>query len=116
MDLFASRVNAQRSCYISFRADPESQVVDAFSLSWKALDFYAFPPFSVILRVLQKVMRDRESGVIIVPTWPTQVWWPLLKTLLTREPVTLPSTTSFLFRPSHPGKTRNLLPKLQLLA
>ena len=55
MDLFASRVNAQRSCYISFRADPESQVVDAFSLSWKALDFNALPPFSVILRVLQKV-------------------------------------------------------------
>ena len=83
-------------------------------MSWKALDFNALPPFSVILRVLQKVMRDRESGVIIVPTWPTQVWWLLLKMLLTREPVTLLSTTS-LFRPSHPGKTHNLL-KLHFLA
>ena len=116
MDLFTSTVNAQRSCYISFRADPEAQAVDAFSLSWKALDFYAFPLFSVILRVVQKVWRDRESRVIIVPAWPTQVWWQLLNTLLTREPVTLPSTTSLLFRPGHSGKTRHLLLKLQLLA
>ena len=113
-----SSENAQRSCYISFRRDPEVQAIDAFSLSWKALDFYAFPPLSVILRVvrvLQKVWRNRESRVITAPVWPTLVWWQLLNTLLIREPVTLPSRTSLLFRPSQPVKTRHLLLKLHLL-
>ena len=48
--------------------------------------------------------RDRESGVILVPAWPTQVWWPLLKKLVTGEPVTLLSRTSPLFLPSQPGE------------
>ena len=60
IDLFASRLNNQRSCYVSYRADPEAQAVDAFSLSWTVLDFYAFRPFSLITRVLQKVRRDRN--------------------------------------------------------
>ena len=33
VDLFASRLNNQRSCYVSYRADPEAQAVDAFSVS-----------------------------------------------------------------------------------
>ena len=116
IDLFASRINTQRSCYVSFKADPEAHAVDAFSLSWEGLNFYAFPPFSIILRVLQKVRRDRASGVIFVPEWPTQVWWPVLMKLMTRDPVRLPSTVSLLSLPSHPRTRHRLLPRLQLLA
>ena len=44
IDLFASRLNNQRRCYVSYRADPEAHAVDAFSLSWTVLEFSAFPP------------------------------------------------------------------------
>ena len=77
-DLFASRINKQCQSYVSFRADPEAYAVNAFSLPWHGLRFYAFPPFSVILQMLQKVKRDRAMGVIIVPSWLTQVWWAVL--------------------------------------
>ena len=38
VDLFASRLNAQYECYVSFRPDPEAFAVNAFSLSWQSLD------------------------------------------------------------------------------
>ena len=116
IDLFASRLNNQRSCYVSYRADPEAHAVDAFSLSWTVLEFYAFPPFSLITRVLQKVKRDRSTGVIIVPTWPTQVWWPVLMKMITGKPVQLASRVTLLTLPSHPEKRHRLLPRLKLLA
>ena len=96
IDLFASRLNNQRRCCVSYRADPEAHAVDAFSLSWTVLDFYAFPPFRLITRVLQKVKRDRSTGVIIVPTWPTQVWWPVLMKMVTGKPVQLASKVTLL--------------------
>ena len=70
--LFASRLNAQLKRFISFRPDPAAEAIDAFSLSWKDLNFYAFLPFSVIARLLQKVQGNQSSGVLVVPDWPTQ--------------------------------------------
>ena len=115
VDLFASRLNAQYECYVSFRPDPEAFAVDAFSLSWQSLDFYAFPPFSVITRVLQKVRRDRAEGIIVVPRWPTQVWWPVLQAMTVGTPILLPNKTSLLSLPRHPGTRHTLLPKMRLM-
>ena len=115
VDLFASRLNAQYERYVSFRPDPEAFAVDAFSLSWQSLDFYAFPPFSVITRVLQKVRRDRAEGIIVDPRWPTQVWWPVLQAMTVGTPILLPNKTSLLSLPRHPGTRHTLLPKMRLM-
>ena len=115
VDLFASHLNAQYERYVSFRPDPEAFAVDAFSLSWQSLDFYAFPPFSVITRVLQKVRRDRAEGIIVVPRWPTQVWWPVLQAMTVGTPILLPNKTSLLSLPRHPGTRHTLLPKMPLM-
>ena len=45
IDLFASRINKQLPRYISYRPDAEAYAVDAFSVSWKGFQFYAFPSF-----------------------------------------------------------------------
>ena len=77
IDLSASRINKQLPCYISYRPDAEAYAVDAFSVSWKGFYFYAFPPFSLIPRVLQKIRVDNCSGVLVVPvSGKTQVWRP----------------------------------------
>ena len=115
IDLFASRVNAQFDKYVSFKADPEAFAVDAFTLIWTDLHFYAFPPFSVLLRFLRKVKRDRASGVLVVPDWPAQVWWPELLRLLVIEPIKLTTHHRVLSLPQKPGMKHPLLPKLQLL-
>lgn len=49
-------------------ADPYAMAVNAISLSWTDYTFYAFPPFSIIQRVLQKLAEEKATGLIIVPT------------------------------------------------
>ena len=45
IDLFALRLNAQLFEFLSYRQDPESKAVNAFTQSWTDLQFYAYPPF-----------------------------------------------------------------------
>ena len=48
VDLFASRLNYQLDTYASWEPDPLSTYIDAFTIDWDKLNFYAFPPFSLI--------------------------------------------------------------------
>ena len=52
IDMFASRLNRQTDRFVSWRPDPNVEFVDAFSVNWENLYFYAFPPFSFIRRLL----------------------------------------------------------------
>ena len=48
IDLFTSRLNAQFTYVVAYTPDPGAVAIDAFFLDWSTLNFYAFPPFSVI--------------------------------------------------------------------
>lgn len=76
-DLFASSHNNKCDRYASWKLDPNSEIIDAFTFNWNNLKFYAFPPFCLISRVLQKIMNDEAEGIVIVPNWPSQPWYPL---------------------------------------
>lgn len=105
LDLFASKINAKCNNYVSWFKDPDSIAVDAFTIPWNTTFFYAFPPFSVILRTLQKISADEAEGIVVVPDWPTQPWYPLFRKLLVAEPVTLEPNIDLLsspFRKNHP--------------
>lgn len=52
IDLFATRLNTKRNKYISWKRDPTVYNIDAFTIDWKPYFFYAFPPFSLILKCL----------------------------------------------------------------
>ena len=65
-DLFASRLNYQISSYCSWHGDPNSAHVDAFTMNWSSINFYAFPPFSLLPRCLQKISQDKAQGILIV--------------------------------------------------
>ena len=43
LDLFASRLSAQLSRFVSWRPDPGAEAFDAFSLEWSKVRGYAFP-------------------------------------------------------------------------
>ena len=79
IDLFASRLNYQVPRYVSWKPDPGAEAVDAFSLDWNKLKFYAFPPFCLVGRCIQKIMQDKAQGILVVPNWTTQAWFPFLK-------------------------------------
>lgn len=81
IDLFASRINKKCEKYCSRISDPDCFEVDAMTIDWSDLNFYAFPPFALVLRVLKKVVQDKASGILVVPNWPSQPWFPLFMRL-----------------------------------
>lgn len=85
IDLFASRINAKCERFISWKPDPDAAVVDAFTIKWNSIFFYAFPPFTLILKCLRKIIDDEATGIIVFPNWPSQPWFPLMKELLVSE-------------------------------
>ena len=82
MDLFAGRSNKQVCTYVSWKPDPGATAVDAFSMVWDTKPFCAFPSFHLIHRCLQKIIADKAEGVIIVPMWPNQTFYPRLMFML----------------------------------
>ena len=115
MDLFASRLNKQVSTYVSWKPDPGAAAVDAFSIVWNREPFYAFPPFALIHRCLQKIIVDEAEGVIIVPMWPTQKYYPRIMSMLVQPPRLLLKKEK-LFRLPHSDTSHPLWKKMQLIA
>ena len=73
---------------------------DAFQNPWDNLDVYAFPPFSLIQRVLVRVRASRNLRMTLVaPFWPHQIWFPDLLELLVAEPFRLPVLDKLLMQP-----------------
>ena len=61
LDLFASRLNHQTDQYVSWMPDPCSVTVDAISMSWASIKFYAYPPFSMVGAVADPDGRSSRS-------------------------------------------------------
>ena len=99
IDLFASRLNAQLPVYVSWKPDPGAVAIDAFTQDWSKFFFYAFPPFCLITACLQKIEIENAEGVMVVPKWPTQPWFPKLMNMLIEEPILLPRSKSLLIQP-----------------
>jgi len=71
--------------------------------------FYAFPPFSVIMRTLQKIQQDQAAGLLLAPCWPTQAWWPTLTRMLIQAPLVLPTRMDTLYLPQDPSAVYPLM-------
>lgn len=82
IDLFATSLNTKCRRFVSWFPDRNAYAVDAFTICWNELFFYAFPPFSLILRVLNKVILDKAEGILVIPYWNTQPWFPIFKKLV----------------------------------
>ena len=92
VDLFATRLNFHVQKFVSWKPDPLAWKVDAFSFCWDPeILHYAFPPFSLVGKVLRKVELDGSLLVLVAPMWATQVWFPKMLHLLADVPVVLPS-------------------------
>lgn len=99
IDLFASRLNYKCARYVSWHRDPFAWNIDAFTIRWSEF-FYAFPPFALILKVLRKIITDKATGILVFPVWPTQNWYPLLRSLIVSEIITFGPDKDLLISPS----------------
>ncbi len=95
IDLFASNLNNKLPRYVSWHRDPYSEHVDAFTLDWTDLNAYIFPPFSLFIRIVQKLHQTPPKHCVIVyPDWQTQPWHPALLKFFKRT-MDLPKNSVF---------------------
>ena len=99
VDLFASALNAQLQRYCAKALDPAAWRIDAFSIRWEGFTGYAFPPISLIPRILQKVRQDRATVLLIAPWWPKRTWFLEMITLVVGYPRTLPVRRDVISQP-----------------
>lgn len=107
VDLFGSFWNAQLPRYVSWRPQPGSMAVNAFSVNWNDFSGYVFPPFSMISKCLEKIRREEANVVMVCPVWPAQPWYPVLLELVCDTPRLLHQTSNLLV--SAKGETHPLL-------
>ena len=115
IDLFATKINKKCSKFCSWQRDPEALVINAFTLSWKKYFWYAFPPFSLIMKVLKKVKEDETTGIIIVPDWCSQPWYPIFLEMLIKPPLKFQPHNQLLLSPCR-KQIHPLSSKLALIA
>ena len=109
LDLFATRLNNRLPVFVSPMADPLAVDVYAMSMSWKGMYAYAFPPFVMLGRVLEKVLKDHPCEMILVaPKWPNQSWYARLLELLVDSHLVLPLREDLLFQPHNHQRHRSL--------
>ena len=91
IDLFASRLSAQVTQYIAWKPDPYSQGTDTMQQICSNQYLYAFPPFSMINKILKKIAQDQVKRTLIVAsTCQSQVWYPTLLRMSLEKPLLLP--------------------------
>ena len=116
IDLFASRLNAKLPCYVAWQPDPSAFAIDAFTLNRSVYNLiYCFPPFSVIARVLQKILQCQARIILVLPDWPTQFWYPRVTSMLVVPPVKINLQKKTLILPHDATKVHPLYPKLRLI-
>ncbi|XP_060602200.1 uncharacterized protein LOC132755347 [Ruditapes philippinarum] len=108
IDMFASRLNRKLDNYVSRLPQPEAWAIDAFSLDWENKLLYMFPPFSLIPKVLQKVIQDQAEVILVAPVWTTQGWWAQLLHLLSQQSYLLPPSQEILHLPHKPDRKHPL--------
>jgi hypothetical protein len=96
IDLFSSFWNAQLPAYVSWRPQPESTAINAFSINWSGRMGYAFPPFALLSKCLEKIRKEAANIVMVCPVWPAQPWFPVLLELACDVPVLLQPAPSLL--------------------
>ena len=100
IDLFASRLKELPNS-VTYRLDPESIAIDAFTINWAKLKFHAFFPFSVIAAALKKIQEDKAG-------WLTQTWFPKAMKMTLQEPVVLEVGKTLLHLPNQPTTLHSL--------
>ena len=100
VDMFATRYNCKLTKFVSPVRDPNAWAVDALTVSWEDLDMYAFPPVSLLGKVISKLSDHLCKRVILIaPGWPNMPWFWDLVALSSQIPICLPNLTDLVTQP-----------------
>ena len=102
IDLFATSLSYRLQVYFSPVQDSQSAGTDAFLQDWDGLQVYAFPPFSLVRQVLNKLLASKGVELtLIAPFWPQKEWFPDLLGSLLEPPLRLPERRDLLRQPHY---------------
>ena len=97
---------------MAWKPDPNSFATDAMQQDWSKMFGFAFPSFSLIGWVINKVLRENvEAMILVTPTWQTHPQYTLLLRMSIQCPLLLPVLPNLLLNPlgeKHPLETRSL--------
>ena len=78
VDCFANSVNAKVPRFYSLLFQPGSLGVDSLAFDWGRENCWLVPPIYLIPRVLMHFLYCQSRGVLVVPFWPSSLFWPYL--------------------------------------
>jgi hypothetical protein len=83
LDPFGCAQFALCRCFASRLFDPNALASDGLALDWRHehCTVWLNPPWALLPVCIAKLTQERPDAVLIVPEWPTQVWWPSLLAL-----------------------------------
>lgn len=73
--------NTKVKNFFSIHRDPRSLGFDAFAFPRLEDLLYAFPPFRLIPKVIQKVKTSSTKIILIAPAWPKRPWFAAIQKL-----------------------------------
>ena len=78
VDRFASKHNTKLVRFNSRFWVKGTEAVDAFTVNWNGENNYFCPPIYLVPRVLHHARACRCVGTLIIPEWPSAIFWPLI--------------------------------------
>ena len=83
VDLFANAAHHQVPSYFTLDLhDRNAAGVNAFSVSWAAeASPYINPPWVLIPQVLQKLIAEKVTAMVVIPSWCNAPWYELCEKL-----------------------------------
>ena len=91
LDLFASSSNCQVPRYFSWKPEQGAEKTNALYQPWPREGAYAFPPFCLIPKILQKIQGEEVKVIVVTPVWKTAPWYPKILTMCAATPLLLPN-------------------------
>ena len=115
LDAFARHQSCVCPRHASRLCEPEALASDGLALDWRHEVVWLNPPWALLPDVIGKLAVEQSVGVLIIPYWTTQTWWPSLLVLGGRQ-LNLPPPL-FSVDPLHPRPVDHFLhPDLRLCA
>ena len=78
VDCLANSVNAKVPRFYSLFFQPGCLGVHALAFDWGGENCWLVPPVYLIPRVLLHFLNCKSRGVLVVPFWPSSLFWPYL--------------------------------------
>ena len=102
------KVTKKLPLYVSLIPDPLASAVDVLSLPCEDLDAYAFPPVSILGKVMAKLQDYLCKRIILItPRWPNMPWFWELMAMSSQIPLCLSNLPILLTQPFNPTPHRN---------